>query len=155
MIPEPYRYPFKCLLQWLHIREESGHPLPDSVWELSLDIWHSALLQRLLEGKEPHTIPPPTAHGEPWYALVEKGSATTSDVEFDDNGQIVFVEQSPWRIFARQGNAYLVSYAAEAPLYVLSLGKAPDPVLWKLRLIEEQNPTWRDLAEDLGFDPLD
>lgn len=25
---------------------------------------------------------------------------------------------------------------------------------WKLRLIEETNPDWRDLAEDLGFDPL-
>ena len=25
---------------------------------------------------------------------------------------------------------------------------------WKLRLIEEGNPKWRDLAEDLGFEPL-
>ena len=25
---------------------------------------------------------------------------------------------------------------------------------WKLRLIEETNPYWRDLAEDYGFDPL-
>lgn len=25
---------------------------------------------------------------------------------------------------------------------------------WKLRLIEQDNPTWRDLAEDLGFEPL-
>ncbi len=25
---------------------------------------------------------------------------------------------------------------------------------WKLVLIEKDNPTWRDLAEDLGFDPL-
>ena len=25
---------------------------------------------------------------------------------------------------------------------------------WKLRLIEDANPRWRDLAEDLGFDPL-
>ena len=25
---------------------------------------------------------------------------------------------------------------------------------WKLRLIEEENPTWRDLAEDFGFAPL-
>jgi putative endonuclease len=25
---------------------------------------------------------------------------------------------------------------------------------WKLRLIEEQNPGWRDLALDLGFEPL-
>ncbi|MBL7373215.1 hypothetical protein INQ23_28275, partial [Escherichia coli] len=25
---------------------------------------------------------------------------------------------------------------------------------WKLKLIEESNPTWRDLAEDWGFDPL-
>jgi len=26
---------------------------------------------------------------------------------------------------------------------------------WKLRLIEEGNPRWRDLAEDLGFKVLD
>ncbi len=25
---------------------------------------------------------------------------------------------------------------------------------WKLALFEDDNPTWRDLAEDLGFDPL-
>ncbi len=25
---------------------------------------------------------------------------------------------------------------------------------WKIDLIERENPTWRDLAEDLGFDPL-
>jgi putative endonuclease len=25
---------------------------------------------------------------------------------------------------------------------------------WKLRLIEEGNPGWRDLAEDFGFEPL-
>ena len=25
---------------------------------------------------------------------------------------------------------------------------------WKLRLIEEHNPPWRDLAEDFGFNPL-
>jgi putative endonuclease len=25
---------------------------------------------------------------------------------------------------------------------------------WKLRLIEESNPRWRDLAEDFGFEPL-
>ena len=25
---------------------------------------------------------------------------------------------------------------------------------WKIELIEKGNPTWRDLAEDLGFDPL-
>ncbi|WP_336986909.1 GIY-YIG nuclease family protein [Altererythrobacter aquiaggeris] len=24
---------------------------------------------------------------------------------------------------------------------------------WKLNLIEHDNPTWRDLAEDFGFDP--
>ena len=26
---------------------------------------------------------------------------------------------------------------------------------WKLELIEKDNPVWRDLAEDLGFDSLD
>ena len=28
------------------------------------------------------------------------------------------------------------------------------PRQWKYDLITENNPTWRDLAEDLGFDPL-
>ncbi len=26
--------------------------------------------------------------------------------------------------------------------------------VWKLEMIEKDNPLWRDLAEDLGFDPL-
>ena len=25
---------------------------------------------------------------------------------------------------------------------------------WKVTLVEEENPTWRDLAEDFGFEPL-
>jgi putative endonuclease len=25
---------------------------------------------------------------------------------------------------------------------------------WKIALIEEANPSWRDLAEDFGFEPL-
>ncbi len=25
---------------------------------------------------------------------------------------------------------------------------------WKYELIHEKNPTWRDLAEDFGFEPL-
>jgi putative endonuclease len=25
---------------------------------------------------------------------------------------------------------------------------------WKVALIEKENPTWRDLAEDFGFEPL-
>ena len=28
------------------------------------------------------------------------------------------------------------------------------PRAWKYYLIHEQNPTWRDLAEDFGFSPL-
>jgi putative endonuclease len=28
------------------------------------------------------------------------------------------------------------------------------PRAWKVALIEESNPTWRDLAEDFGFEPL-
>jgi putative endonuclease len=28
------------------------------------------------------------------------------------------------------------------------------PREWKIRLIEETNPDWRDLATDYGFDPL-
>ena len=28
------------------------------------------------------------------------------------------------------------------------------PRAWKVALIEETNPTWRDLAEEFGFEPL-
>ena len=28
------------------------------------------------------------------------------------------------------------------------------PRAWKYDLIDKENPTWRDLAEDFGFDPL-
>ena len=29
------------------------------------------------------------------------------------------------------------------------------PRQWKFNIIEQANPDWRDLAEDLGFEPLD
>lgn len=42
---------------------------------------------------------------------------------------------------------YILAKASHSTLYT-------GPRAWKYDLIHEQNPTWRDLAEDFGFPPL-
>jgi len=63
--------------QWLRVRiEHQGAPQEvKDVWQqLTADIDHSSLLERLLDGKEPLEVPPPLAFSYPWYDLVENGS---------------------------------------------------------------------------------
>ena len=57
----------ECLLRWLEIRQQEGKPFPISLFNLKADIDHSALLQRLLAGKEPLPHPPLLKHSYPDY----------------------------------------------------------------------------------------
>jgi hypothetical protein len=63
------------VVRWLRIRQRSGHPAPTSYAELVDTIAHSALLPRLLAGKAPLRVAPPRCYGQPWYSLVETGTA--------------------------------------------------------------------------------
>src|SRR5437588_12239068 len=63
------------VVRWLRIRERSGHPAPTSYAELVDTIRHSALLRRMLAGKTPLRVPPPRSFGQPWYSLIESGTA--------------------------------------------------------------------------------
>ena len=72
MANERERYPNEhwgiiCLLRWLRIRADNGKPFPESLGQLEVDIDHSALLRRLLSGKEPLPQPPPLKHSYPDY----------------------------------------------------------------------------------------
>lgn len=107
-----------CLLRWLRVREEAGHPFPQSLRQLEADIAHSALLTRLLEGKDPLPEPPPRAMAYPWYELIEKGRAEayevfelTGGVEEGSGYQVLVVDQYPWKIVKKVSeDEYLVTY---------------------------------------------
>ena len=139
MIPEEHRHAVKCFLQWLHIREQNGQPLPGSSFQLSLDAWHSALLQRLLEGLPAYPVAPPLTEGEPWYELFESGSAICSDVTFAEDGHTAYIQGSPWQIVSQRDDACLVTYAQTAPLFQLSPVRGTRYDTWQLRRVSDES----------------
>lgn len=60
--------------RWFLVRQQwEQRPVPTSFTQLAADADHSALLYRLLSGKEPLPEPPPLRHGYPDYKAVEEG----------------------------------------------------------------------------------
>ena len=88
----------EAFFQWLKICEAHGYDLGDRRF-LKVQADHSALLARLLEGKEPLHEPPPRAFGYPWYDLVETGEGDATEV-FEAEGMLV-INQVPWIILQR------------------------------------------------------
>ena len=70
-----------CFLRWIQIRALNGHAIPNFLPGLEGDIYHSYLLRRMIEGKEPLPFPPPESYGKPWYELLETGKAEATDVK--------------------------------------------------------------------------
>ena len=89
----------EAFFQWLKICEAQGYDLPMDRRSLKIRADHSALLERLLEGKEPLQEPPPRAFGYPWYDLVETGEGDAMEV-FEAEGGLV-INQEPWIILQR------------------------------------------------------
>lgn len=96
------------LLKWLEIREENGIEFPSSLSSLKIDIDHSALLQRLLEGKDPLPIPPPRSFSYPWYDLIEKGEAHPCEVwemppglNHEDFPMLVIDQFAGWKVLEK------------------------------------------------------
>jgi hypothetical protein len=67
----------QAVAEWLEVLAESNYGMPTSS-----DVDHSALLHRLLEGKDPLPDPPPRSMSYPWYELIEKGEAIAEIHEF-------------------------------------------------------------------------
>jgi hypothetical protein len=110
----------KALIQWLALREEHGRPFPSSLEQLQCDLDHSALLLRLLEGKEPFPEPPPRAHSYPNYGLLENGWHDPLEVnEYDkgsslakdEGGPVIVIDQTIWKLIAKVGDEeWIVTY---------------------------------------------
>jgi hypothetical protein len=69
-----------CFLRWIQIRAINGHAIPNFLPGLEGDLFHSHLLRRLLEGKEPLPFPPPESYGGAWYEILESGKAEGVEV---------------------------------------------------------------------------
>jgi hypothetical protein len=99
--------------RWLEIGYPNEAPTP-------ADAWHSALLGRLLAGKDPLPEPPPLAFSYPWYGLIENGRAEGYfDLHvypegvpiYSDNKPSVMICQSRWVIEqALSHGEYIVVY---------------------------------------------
>ena len=104
----------QLVARWLEVGYPDKGPTP-------ADAWHSALLQRLLDGKDPLPVPPPRAYSYPWYALIENGRSTGHlDIHLyphgvpvlDDDRPRVTICQGIWDIVEDQGNdIYIVEWA--------------------------------------------
>jgi hypothetical protein len=112
-----------CLLRWVEIREENGHPVPFFLRAMEGDIFHSPLLRRLLEGKEPLKHPPPEANGQPWYELAETGRGVARNVrpwEWAPEHKIA-IDDGIWTILEKRSDAeYVVAYRQGGEPYRLT-----------------------------------
>lgn len=89
----------KTFFRWLEIREAHGIDLRRRD-NLYVDADHSALLHRLLEGKEPFEEPPPCAYSYPWYELLENGKASAIEVypSFGSTTHLAIEQNGSWVI---------------------------------------------------------
>lgn len=106
---------YKYLFKWLSIREEHGLEFPTNVQQLQIYMMKSALLSRLIEGKDPLPYPPPLSFSYPWYSLIETGEANIIDLWEDNllisNGPVIMIHQFPWKILQKiDEDSWLVTY---------------------------------------------
>lgn len=124
------------VIRWLRIRERSGHPAPTTYTELVDVIAHSALLRRLLAGDAPLRVPPPRSFGQPWYSLIETGTADDCELRTlkDRPGATprVTVNEWAWELLDQpEDGLLLIRHHRQATPYVAQR-IARDPERWRL-----------------------
>jgi hypothetical protein len=107
------------LMRFWEIRTENGYDFPRDLNQFKIACRKSALLQRMLEGKEPLPIPPPKAHSYPWYDLIETGIGNPYEV-WEANDAIstalaefpaIVIDQSIWKVLEKlDEDSWLVTY---------------------------------------------
>lgn len=106
----------KAVIRWLQVRREfeRGDVLEQPVQGLMTDIYHSALIERLLAGKDPLPQPPPLSFGYPWHDLIDLGRGKPTEVH-DGGRDVVWIDQFPWRVLRRRENGVLEVETDRAP----------------------------------------
>jgi len=91
-----------AVARWLRTRAQAERGVGEAALvRLAADADHSALLRRLLAGKLPAASPPPLAHSDPWYEVVERDAVEVlhDDVWVDGSGgaaRIVINQHAGW-----------------------------------------------------------
>lgn len=99
----------KAVLLWQAICDDPlGNITEDDI--NTADMFHSSLLQRLLEGQPPLPLPPPKAFSYPWYSLIERGEGWCDAMVWQDTKMVI--NQGLWDIVKRedQHEVYLVQW---------------------------------------------
>lgn len=135
----------QCLIDWLRIRESEGKSFPTSIQDLSDQIDHSALLERLMLGKGHLNEPPPLSFSRPWYQLIDEGTITADEVYFGDQfirqvfgGDTIMINQAPWRIVESiDENTYIISYGNSLSKFKLYRLYNLNKPIWKIDCIQD------------------
>lgn len=111
----------KAVLDWLTVRAREMPDEYDANWiaSLEVDADHSALLSRLLDGKEPLEHRPPLYMSYPWYGLITHGHDLMNahfchhHKEGDGGlfeGHYWHLGQQAWWVQVQDGDKYLLKH---------------------------------------------
>lgn len=115
----PRGWSVQCIVDWLKIREQEGMPFPPDRETFERELDNSALLRRLMEGKQPLPSRPPLSFGHPWYKLAEDGSDVAMEVKEAAPGQpAILINRHIWHLIDRISDAeFVVSYGSSPDLF--------------------------------------
>jgi len=126
-----------AMARWLQIRQQ-WTPHAGAVNSATVD--HSALLRRLLSGKEPLPTPPPRACSYPWYDLMDEGRADHVMAESLSLGSMM-INQYLWQVIERQTeDEYIVICEAVSGPY--RLWRDPPPA-WSESARKNRHVGWK------------
>lgn len=149
------------VIQWLEIRATHANDLvlDIGIGQLKVDAAKSALLKRLLDGKEPFPYRPPCSYSYPWYELLENGEGITNDLHAHDHCGLctdskpcnfelcpndkpyLNINQELWTIIEKipaplthpTGNDYIATYRGSQHEWMVSFAGYDNDMLEKLK----------------------
>jgi hypothetical protein len=110
--PEQKEAVFALLDKWCRVQEDAGKKPASCFTQLAADFAHSALLTRMLDGKEPLPQPPPVSYSYPWYILMERTGTHRAEVHFREDGSAEVNQNPNWTVEQElDGGGYILSLA--------------------------------------------
>ena len=139
------------------VRETASPSVYGKSWlPTEVDIVKSALLSRILSGKDPLPQAPPTAFSYPWYELIENGKAALPDWYVSGpyhggknsifaEGDWLSIAQHPWKIREPMSNGWILNHGGD--IWVLRRFREGEDrgVCGKQRIEGKNISEWEDL----------
>ncbi len=138
----------RCVSEWavLAIREGYEPAIKGALHEqgawanLPVEIDHSALLKRLIQGKKPLEMAPPRSHSYPWYNLYENGEGNAYEVTVVERplGEVerpIVIDQGVWMLLQELGaNRYVAQWRDGHPKFLVEPHDAPEHAFMRYQL---------------------